>query len=127
MVTGGVETEVQTSVEVLRGNGTYLCTLVPSLPKKTYFHTQIDGNARVCGGATSDTSAGICQSFESGTWTPAPSLNSDRTSAVSWKRPPTKVGPTIIMGGRQNPTTAEILVNGTFIPFANNLTFPINK
>lgn len=126
MVTGGAETESQRSVEILSGNGTYLCTLISPLPLKTYFHTQSNGNTTVCGGAIDGTSD-KCQSFMNGTWTISPPLYSDRSMAVSWKKPPTRGGPTLILGGKQNPTTAEMLLDGRFIPFDNNLTYPIER
>ena len=128
MVTGGFETESQTSVEILHGNGSHLCTLISNLPLQTYFHTQSNGIPMVCGGAI-DCTASTCQSFTSGNWTIGPSLNCNRTNAVSWKLPPTRGGPTIIMGGEQNPTTAEILFNGNghFIPVPSNLAFPIER
>ena len=125
MVTGGKETNSQTSVEILHGNGSYLCT-VSDLPLHTFSHAQSNGIPLVCGGAINGTS-GTCQSFESGDWTTAPRLHSNRTGAVSWKTPPTRNGPTIIMGGTENPTTAEILVDGQSIPFTNILSFPIER
>ena len=121
-----METESQTSVEILSGNGSYLCTLIYPLKLQTYFHTQSDGNTTVCGGAIDGTSS-TCQSFMSGNWTLSPSLNSDRTMSVNWKKPPTRGGPTIIIGGKQNPTTAEVLEDGHFVPITSNLTYPVER
>ena len=125
MVTGGKQTDSLTSVEILHGNGTYLCTL-KDLPLLTYFHTQINGNSTVCGGAINGTSE-TCQSFKSGNWTTSPPLYSKRTNAVSWKTHPTLKSPSIIMGGYHNPTTAEILVDGHSVPLTSNLTYPIDR
>ena len=120
-----METDSQTSVEILHANGSYLCT-VSNLPLHTYSHIQSNGIPIVCGGAINGTSS-TCQSFETGNWTTSPRLHSNRTGAVSWKRPPTRKGPTIIMGGTENPTTAEILVDGQSIPFTSILSYPIER
>ena len=125
METGGRQTDTQTSVEILHGNGTRLCTL-KDLPLQTYLHTQINGNSTVCGGSIDGTSE-TCQSFNSGNWTTTPPLYSKRINAVSWKIRPTLKSPSIIMGGYYNPTTAEILVNGQYVPFTSNLTYPIDR
>ena len=125
MITGGIETDSQRSVEILHGNGSYLC-LVSNLKLQTYFHSQTNGIPIVCGGAINGT-PNTCQSFESGNWTTSPQLLSNRTGAVSWKLPPASRGPVIVMGGMENPTTAEILVDDRFIPITNDLAFPIDR
>ena len=125
MITGGIETDSQRSVEILHGNGSYLCS-VSNLQLQSYFHSQTNGIPIVCGGAINGTPS-TCQSFESGNWTKSPQLHWNRTGAVSWKRPPTRKGPTIIMGGTENPTTAEILVDGQSIPFTSILSYPIER
>lgn len=125
MVTGGKETDSRKSVEILHGNGTHFCTL-KDLPVQTYFHTQINGNSTVCGGALDGTSE-TCQSFQSGNWTTSPPLHSKRINAVSWKTHVTLKSPSIILGGYYNPTTAEILVDGQYVPFTSNLTYPVDR
>ena len=91
------------SVEVLREDGSSLCSL-PDLPNSHYFHTQ--SGLVTCGGEGVDQFTS-CYNFSSGVWTKSHSLQYSRYRHSSWSSP---LG-TVLMGGSGSFTTAELLTD----------------
>ena len=100
IITGGVPS--YRSVEVLRANGSYWCSL-PDLPDDRYYHTQ-SGLVTCGGGSNSDTKTS-CLTFSSGQWRTSHQLQHNRWYHSSWM---SQHG-VVLMGGTGSLTTTEIL------------------
>ena len=98
IVTGSYVSNGQ-SVEVLREDGSSLCSL-PDLPDYYRYHTQ--SGLVTCGGYRTQTS---CYNFSSGVWTRSHSLLHSRVYHSAWSSP---LG-TVLMGGDVSLTTTELL------------------
>jgi len=82
LVTGGIPESSLKSVEVLRSDGSYFCTL-DDLPDERYGHSM--DQELLCGGGATPTS---CLKYESGRWTEYSwSLQQERYGHLSWRRP----------------------------------------
>ena len=97
LVTGG--SGRLTSVEVLSGAGTPLCTL-PPLPSYRSGHTQ-DG-LLTCGGWDTRTT---CIKLSAGGWVVSHNLLKSRTEHSSWQSP----AGLVLIGGGGSGTTTELL------------------
>ena len=102
IVTGSYDSNGQ-SVEVLRDDGSTLCSL-PNLPDNNYGHTQ--SGLVTCGGAYGYTERS-CYNFSSGVWTKSHSLKHPRYWHSSWSSP----AGTLLMGGTGSLTTTELLTD----------------
>ena len=98
IITGGYPSS--RSVEILRANGSYWCSL-PDLPDDRWYHSQ--SGLVTCGGYYSDTRAS-CLTFSSGQWRTSHQLRHQRYYHSSWM---SQHG-VVLMGGA-SPTTTEIL------------------
>ena len=106
---GGHPGDRKASVEILRADGTPLCSL-PDLPYETWGHTQ-DG-LTTCGG-TGGYLRRRCYTFdpETGTWIISNTLNEDRSYHIQWKIN----GGLLLAGGAVKNVavkSAEFLLNG---------------
>ena len=115
IVTGGITTptrgladDISRSVQVLREDGSPLCSL-PDLPDPRMDHTQ--SGLITCGGYSSSRQ---CLKFESGQWRQAWSLRADRLYHNAWHTN-TSV---ILLGGTYMGRTSESLqYNGESLEF----------
>ena len=97
---------ISRSVEILRANGSYWCSL-PDLPDDRYGrfgHTQ--SGLVACGGWDRDTPTS-CLTFSSGLWKTSHQLQHSRYLHSSWM---SQHG-IVLMGGSGRPTTTEILTD----------------
>ena len=105
IISGGYTTSsASRSVEILRANGSYWCSL-PDLPDDRYGrfgHTQ--SGLVTCGGWDRDTPTS-CLTFSSGLWKTYHQLQHSRYWHSSWM---SQHG-VVLMGGGYSPTTTEIL------------------
>jgi len=84
MITGG-DTETRwVTVELLRSDGSFWCSL-PDLPGPRVYHTQ--NGLVTCGGRMSLSPGPSCVTFTSGEWFKSHSLIKDRTDHFSWISP----------------------------------------
>ena len=107
---GGINTYTR-SVEILRGNGNYWCSL-PDLPYDRRHHTQ--SGLITCGGyGTSDTFTS-CSTFSNGQWKTTHQLQYQRYGHSSWMSPQGVV----LIGG----DNSELLTDhgGSTTSFTNN-------
>ena len=95
LITGGSSR----SVEVLRENGSYWCSL-PDLPDERYDHTQ--SVLITCGGQQTKTS---CLTFTNGQWVTSHQLQDNRYKHSSWM---SQHG-VVLMGGSGSWNTTEML------------------
>ena len=114
IITGG-DTNSGRSVEILREDGSYWCSL-PDLPDDRFEHTQ--SGLVTCGGIGNDKSTmhTSCLTFTDGQWRPSHQLHDQRSRQSSWM---SQQG-LVIMGGmdRSSRTTTEILTdNGRSVPY----------
>ena len=101
MVTGGYAGSRLTSVEVLSGAGTPLCSL-PPLPTRRYGHTQ-DG-LLTCGGWDGDYIS-TCMKLTTEGWVVSHNLLEERRYHSSWQSP----AGLVLIGGFYSPYTTELL------------------
>ena len=92
------------SVELLHSDGTPWCSL-PNLPDSRVQHTQ--SGLVACGGRLGNASTS-CVTFSGGQWNTSHSLLHGRYQHSSWTS--TRHG-TILMGGRDNGRTTEMLTD----------------
>ena len=117
---GGREGPKRSSVEVLKSDGTPLCSL-PSLPDLTWGHTQ--HGLTTCGGTRPRR---LCYSFDTntGTWNVSHNLLEDRSYHTKWS-----VGEDVLLlgGTHQNigVKSGELIREGSEpVPIAFELKYP---
>ena len=102
LISGGSDgSSADRSVEILRPNGSYWCSL-PDLPDARYYHSQ--SGVVTCGGGRSDTRTS-CLTFSSGQWRTSHQLQQSRYEHSSWM---SQHG-IVLMGGDYSRSTTEIL------------------
>ena len=107
IITGGYPSSNYRSVEILRENGSYWCSL-PDLPNERYSHVQ--SGLIACGGGGHSTSSAIrksCLTFSSGQWTKSHELQILRYRGSGWMSPEGL----ILLGGYGQWYTSEMLTD----------------
>ena len=112
ILTGGYSniSSVSSSVEILRSNGSYWCSL-PDLPDVREYHTQ--SGLFTCGGYSSMDTETSCLSFTDGRWSTSHTLQHRRWYHSSWM---SQHGVVLIGGGASRNTTEILTDNGGSTP-----------
>ena len=114
---GGIDDQISSSVEVLKSDGSPLCSL-PSLPYPTWGHTQ--HGLTSCGGTRGELRR-LCYSFDTntGTWNVSHNLLEVRAYHTKWS-----VGEDVLLlGGSQK--SGELIREGSEpVPIAFELKYP---
>ena len=104
LVTGGADTLLMNTAEVLNDDGTTKCSF-PILPEDRRHHTQ--SGLVICGGGWESDIQTSCLTFSSGKWTKSHTLQFRRKDHSVWSSPQGL----LLMGGAYNLTSTEILTD----------------